>query len=349
MISGLLNKFNTLRKEKLFNAPLYKSQQEFAFIGMGMHSLSNLYPILHHFGVKLKYICTKSSTPPHQMSAQFPGCRFIHDIQVILNDKNIAGVFVCTKAGVHFELLSQLFKADKAVFVEKPPCNNLEQLYQLIQLSPQTICKVGLQRRYWPANKHVIRKVKKARSYLYKFHFGPYLAGDPFTELFIHGLDYCNFLFGAYTLQSFSSNKDNEGITIQLHITHQRNISGLIELSTHFSWNMSEDVMQVNCSSESLTVQYPVLVEGIQKPGRILNIPTERLLQQPVVRKTYFSAGGLLIPAIDMNTLQLQGFYHELEAFIQLVEGMPNTGKLVKNDLPGLVSVYKLIDEIRRA
>jgi virulence factor len=348
MISGLLSKFNTLRKEKLFNAPLYRSQQEYAFIGVGMHSLSNLYPLLQHFGVKLKYICTKNSTPPLQMAAQFPGCRFIHDIDVILNDNNIAGVFLCTNAAAHFELLSQLLKAGKAIFVEKPPCDNLTQLHQLIQLSPQAICKVGLQRRYWPANKYVARKGKGVRSYLYTFHLGPLVQGDPFTELFIHPLDYCNFLFGPYTLKSFSSNKDNKGISIQLHVTHELNVSGLIELSTHFSWNMPEDILQINGANEALTVQYPILVEGIQKPGRILNIPTERVLQQPVVRKTYFSAGNLLIPAIDMNTLQLQGFYHELEAFIQLVEGMPGAGKLVRNDLPGLVSVYKVIEEIRR-
>lgn len=348
MISGLLNKFNALRKEKLFNVPLYKTRQEYAFIGVGMHSLSSLYPILHHFGVKLKYICTKSSSPHQQMASQFPGCRFTHDINDILNDKTIAGVFLCTNAGAHFDLLTQLLKAGKNIFVEKPPCYSLEQLHQLININTGAICKVGLQRRYWPANKYVVKRAQKARNYLYRFHLGPLVQGDPFTELFIHALDYCHYLFGRYTVQSFSTNKDNQGLTVQLHVQHENSISGLIELSTHYSWNAPEDVLQINSSDESLMVQYPLLVEGTQKPKRILNIPTERLLQQPTTRKTYFTTGNFLVPAIDLNTLAIQGFYHELETFIQLAEGMPAAGKVVRNDLPGLTSLYQVIEQIRK-
>ncbi|WP_315816834.1 hypothetical protein [Paraflavitalea speifideaquila] len=78
-----------------------------------------------------------------------------------------------------------------------------------------------------------------------------------------------------------------------------------------------------------------------------MNIPIERLLQQPIVRKTYFTTGNLLTPVAELNTLVLQGFYHEMEAFIQLTEGMPHTDKLVKNDLPGLRPCYNIIEQIR--
>jgi virulence factor len=348
MISALLNKFNTLRKEKLFNTPLYKAQQGYAFIGVGMHSLTNLYPILRHFGIRLHYICTKNSSWNKEMASLFPGCHFTNNVSDILQDPAVTGVFLCTKAEAHFGLLTQLLNSGKPVFVEKPPCYSLEQLEQLTKLNPQGICKVGLQRRYWPANKHLVKKVPKVKSYIYRFHFGSYLQGDPFTELFIHALDYCDHLFGNYTLQSFSKNKDNNGLTVQLHVRHQGNISGLIELSTHFSWNAPTDILEINSSDEALTVQYPILVEGLQKPKRIMNIPTERLLQQPIVRKTYFTTGNLLTPVAELNTLVLQGFYHEMEAFIQLTEGMPNANKLVKNDLPGLKPIFNIIEEIRK-
>ncbi len=198
------------------------------------------------------------------MGSLFPGCHFTNDINAILNDPTVAGVFLCTKAEAHFSLLTQLLKSGKPIFVEKPPCHNLEQLEQLININPKGICKIGLQRRYWPANKYVIKRVSQVKSYIYRFHFGSYLQGDPFTELFIHALDYCDHLFGNYTLQSFSKNKDNNGLTVQLHVLHQGNISGLIELSTHFSWNAPTDVLEINSSEEALTVQYQSWLKGFK-------------------------------------------------------------------------------------
>jgi virulence factor len=346
MLQPLITRFNNLRKQKYFNQSLFKSTKQYACIGVGMHSLANIYPILHHFEINVKYICTQSSVWDSQMHKFFSTAQFVHSIEEIINDKEIEGVFVCTTPSAHFGILKKLFSAGKKVFVEKPPCQHLSELKELIEINSGTICKVGLQRRYWPGNKHLLKRLASAKSYQYSFHFGKYIQGNIFTDLFIHALDYCSFLFGNYKILSSSKHSDDTGMTVQLHVLHSNGISGLIELSTQFSWNSPSDSIAINCQNESITVQYPLKIKGDQKPKNFLNIPTERLFNQPLVTKEYFSAANLIVPAPELNTLVLQGFYNEVKTFIEIVE-RSSSKNMVQNDLFGMISTFEIIEKLQ--
>jgi virulence factor len=341
MLNALLKRFNQHRKEKYFQNPLFHAQKDYAFVGFGIHSMTSLYPILRHYNIRLKYICTKSADWKQQLSPLFPGCIFTHDLNPILTDSSVAGVFVCAAPEVHNEILTRLLSAGKSVFVEKPPCQTLAQLRELQQINPTAICKIGLQRRHWPGNKPILKKCKNAANYIYQFQTGPYPQGDPFTELFIHPLDYSRFLFGPAQLQSFSKNKDDKGITLQLHLTHPGGISGLLHLSTHYTWNPPLESLTVNTKDESLTIQYPLSVTGKQMPFRILNTPAERLMRQTIATREYFSGLPTLVPALETNTLFAQGFLAEIEDFVTLVEN-PGGIKSEVNDLASLINVYEL-------
>ncbi len=346
MPDALFAKLNQIRKKKYFDS-LINPQKKYACIGVGMHSLTNLYPLIRHFGIDLKYICTQKSSWDKKMNIFFPGCHFTNSITAITNDREVEAVFVCASASSHYDILTQLFKSNKKIFVEKPPCANLAELENLVNLSKGTICKVGLQRKYWPGNHVISKRIRSAKTYTYQFHFGPYIQGDPFTELFIHALHYCVFLFGECKLNSFSNKKDHKGITVQLHVTHHNGISGLLELSTHFSWNSPTDNITINCDQELLHIQYPALVKGEQKPKRVFNLPTERLLNEPVVTKEYYSIHNLIMPVMELNTLVVQGFYDEIRAFIKLAES--DVSGRAENDLPELLAVYKIIEELKRS
>ena len=89
---------------------------------------------------------------------------------------------------------------------------------------------------------------------------------------------------------------------------------------------------------------YPKSVRGFQKPTRVLNIPTERFLQQPEITKDYFNTGNNVLPIRDLNTLVVQGFYNEVEVFIALVENADR--HVIKNDLPGLLPLYRMLHQI---
>jgi len=344
MAHALFTKLNQIRKKKYFDS-LFKPRKKYAFIGVGIHSLTNLYPLLHYFGVDLKYICTEKSSW-EKMNYFFPASRLIHSLKDITADEEIEGVFVSASPQSHYNILIELFKSGKKVFVEKPPCSNLSELSNLVNLSKNNVCKVGLQRKYWPGNELVHKNIQSAKTYIYQFHFGPYLHGDPFTELFIHALHYCIHLFGEYAISSFSHKKNNKSITTQIHVEHKKGISGLIELSTDFSWTAPTDHLSVNCEGEILEIGYPAFVKGYPKPRRLFNIPAERLLHQPVLSKEYFSIQNLIIPAVELNTLMLQGFYNEINTFIKITENKISDQPI--NDLPELIEVYRVIEELKK-
>jgi len=344
MLEILFKKYNRYRKEKYFQSPLFETKKKYACIGIGLHSLTNIYPVLRHFNIQVKYICTKSTNWSKEVTRLFPGCIFTHDITAILNDTGIEAVFVCAAPGAHYSLVNALLKAGKKVFVEKPPCGSLAELNTLVSINKHCVCKAGLQRRYWAGNKYLLKQTTKTRSYIYQFYFGPYPQGNVFNELFIHAIDYSIFLFGDFNILSNTFQKDKQGITMQLHVKHSNGIAGMIELSSHYSWNDPVEKMSIQCADELLTVKYPLQVTGQQKPKRVLDIPVERLYQKPVITKNYFSVSNLIIPAFELNTLVLQGFYKELETFIQIVESGNNTSD--GNDLTGLLPVYKILDEL---
>jgi virulence factor len=349
MLNALLKKFNHHRKEKYFQNPLFHAQKAYAFVGFGIHSMTTLYPILRHYNIRLKYICTQATDWSKQLSPLFPGCNFTHDLGTITRDTSVAGVFVCTAPEAHYSILTELLTAGKSVFVEKPPCQTLPELRELHRINPAAICKIGLQRRHWPGNLTVLKKCSRAKNYLYQFQTGPFPQGDPFTELFIHPLDYARFLFGDPRLQSFSKQQDDKGITLQLHLRHPGGCSGLLHLSTHYTWNPPLETLTVNLPDESLTLQYPTSVTGKQMPFRVMNIPAERLMNRPLNAKEYWSGVPTLTPSLETNTLDTQGFLSEIEDFVARAENSgarnpdsrtPNPAG--NNDLASLFSVYEL-------
>jgi virulence factor len=356
MLNALLKRYNHFRKEKYFQAPLFHARKKYAFVGFGIHSMTVFYSLLRYFNVPLKYICTKSTDWKEKLSPLFPGCTFTHDLDAIINDPEIAGVFVCTSPEAHYDILTKLLKAGKPVFVEKPPCQTLIQLHDLHRIDPSAICIVGLQRRYWPGNDRIIKKCRSVRNYIYQFQTGPLAEGDPITELFIHPLDYARFLFGDPKSMSVSKHQDDKGITFQLHLKHSNGCSGLVHLSTHSSWNPPLECLTFNTNNETFTLQYPASVTGKKLPFRPMNIPTERLMNQSPTLKEYYNGAPTLTPALETNTLHVQGFLSEIERFVTLVEATPAAGSVTTrtregqddaNDLPSLFSIYELFEALR--
>ncbi|HET6255532.1 MAG TPA: Gfo/Idh/MocA family oxidoreductase [Puia sp.] len=347
MLDALLKKYNRRRVQQYFQSPLFHTRRQYAFVGVGMHSLNNYYPLLRYFNIPLKYICTRQSDWNSQLSPLFPAAVFTHDITQILNDPAVAGILVCADPDEHYALAGSVLGSGKALFIEKPPCRRLDQLRHLIAEHPDALCKVGLQRRYWPANDAVKKKCSRAISYIYRFQTGSYPQGDPLTELFIHPLDYCHYLFGECRLQSLSVRRDNAGLTAQLHLEHANDLSGLIELSTRYTWNDPIEQLSVNTDAESLLIEYPGSVRGNPKPARVLHLPTERLFRRPKVTRGYYNGGPSLIPAMEYQTLITQGFFAAIESFVNLVE--EKDSRETRSDLPSLIPTYELLEKISKA
>src|SRR6202035_2024412 len=119
----------------------------------------------------------RESSAGDHIRNHFPGTSFIHDLEIILNDPEVEGVFVSTNPETHAQILTSLLIAGKKIFIEKPPCSNGQELQKIIGVKPDAVVKVGLQRRYWPGNRQLLKIKEKARSYIYRFYFGPYPQG----------------------------------------------------------------------------------------------------------------------------------------------------------------------------
>ena len=72
MIQQLINRYKRMRTERYLNET---NQCQYAFVGMGQHSLTNLYPVLHYLQVPLKYICVTSERKARLIERKFKGTK----------------------------------------------------------------------------------------------------------------------------------------------------------------------------------------------------------------------------------------------------------------------------------
>ena len=148
-------------------------QYQYAFIGIGQHSLTNLYPVLHYLGVPLKYICVTSEHKARLIERKFPGGNSTTSRDEMLNDETIKGVFVSASPSAHFSIALQVLKSGKSLFIEKPPCQSLEELDQLIDLQRlygSHVAMAGLQKRYAPAVQLLKKRLNKERLINYPWY-----------------------------------------------------------------------------------------------------------------------------------------------------------------------------------
>ena len=84
--------------------------------------MDNLYPVLDYLHVPLKYICCRSKEKARLIERKYSGITVTTDLDDILSDDSVRGVFVSASPSAHFGIASEVLKANKALFVEKPPC-----------------------------------------------------------------------------------------------------------------------------------------------------------------------------------------------------------------------------------
>ena len=169
-------------------------QYLYAFVGMGQHSLTNLYPVLHYLGVPLKYICVTSEKKAQLIERKFAGVKATTSLDDILNDEAIKGVFVSASPSAHFSIASRVLQSGKSLFIEKPPCQTLAELDVLINLQhlyASPVVMVGLQKHYAPSIQLLRKRLRHERLISYDLHYltGSYPEGNALLDLYIHPLD----------------------------------------------------------------------------------------------------------------------------------------------------------------
>jgi len=298
-------------------------QYQYAFVGMGQHSLTNLYPVLHYLGVPLKYICVTSERKAKLIEEKYR-IKATTSLDEILNDEAIKGIFVSASPSAHFSIASQVLQSGKSLFIEKPPCQTLEELDTLIALQQQhgsPVAMVGLQKRYAPAIQLLKKRLNKEHLINYNLHYltGAYPEGDALLDLYIHPLDLVCFLFGQPEILACRQGT-NDSYILMLQHPH---IVGTLELSTSYTWTAAEESLKVCTHSGVYNLSQMEKLTFTPTSTTILGIPTEKLRPLHVTKEFLFQRNNFT-PILENNQIHSQGYFNEITTFIDTVEGQGN-------------------------
>lgn len=317
MIQQLIDRYKRLRTER-FLAQTY--QCSYAFVGMGQHSLNNLYPMLHYLGVPLKYICVTSERKARLIERKFPYVKATTSLDDILTDETVKGVFVSASPAAHFSIALRVLESGKSLFIEKPPCQSLQELDALIdkqRLYGSPVAMVGLQKRYAPAVQILWKRLRNEHLVSYDLHYltGNYPEGNALLDLYIHPLDLVTYLFSKPEIIACQQVAPASYILMLSH----PHIVGTLELSTAYTWTSAEESLKVCTSKGIYRLSQMEELTFEPKPSTIFGIPYEKIHNQ---NKTveYLYARNNFTPTLLNNQIYLQGYYSEILSFITSVE-----------------------------
>lgn len=340
LINSGIQRWRSQRNRKMLQSP-YSAQ--YAFVGIGSHALQTLYPILQYLGIRLKYICCKSSDKLELIEQGF-GVTATTSLDTILNDSEVKGVFVCTSPQSHYDICTRVIESGKYLFVEKPPCQTLDQLELLIAADRKQIVMVGMQKRYSPLIRTLKKQLWKNKpiNYIMSYHTGVYPEGNPFTDLFIHSVDLALYIFGNAELKSVQQIDRNGTTTIQGLLSHET-AKGYIELSTAYSWTNPKETLYVNTQAGEYRLEQMERLCHYPHPKRIAGIPLEKLglftnTEQTLIERNNFN------PLVGNNQLYTQGFLSEIKAFADMVEF---SGENI-SPLLSMATTYKLLSSLKQ-
>lgn len=340
LIDRSIQRWRSQRNRKMLQSP-YSAQ--YAFVGIGSHALQNLYPVLQYLGIRLKYICCKSPDKLALIERRF-GVTATTSLDTILNDSEVEGVFLCTSPQSHYDICTSVIEAGKYLFVEKPPCQTLDQLELLTAADKKQIVMVGMQKRYspliWALKKQLVKK--EPINYTMSYHTGAYPEGNPFTDLFIHPVDLVQYLFGNAELKSVQQIDRNGTTTIQGLLSHET-AKGYIELSTAYSWTNPKETLYVNTQAGEYRLEQMERLCHYPHPKRIAGMPLEKLglftnTEQTLIERNNFN------PLVGNNQLYTQGFLSEIKAFADMVEF---SGENI-SPLSSMATTYKLLSSLKQ-
>jgi predicted dehydrogenase len=220
------------------------------FIGAGSYAQGHLLPnFVKNNDVSLKGLMTKTGTSSRSAAERFGfGFCTTNEKDIIEND-DINMVFMATRHDSHANYVMDGLKAGKHVFVEKPLCLKVQQLYEITELFAQrskrkiqTLLMVGYNRRFSP----LIQKVKKelgerSMAITYRVNAGAIpkeswiqdeeLGGGRIIGEVCHFVDTLTFLSGSLPVSVYATamaDPSNLTDTINVTLTYQNGSIGTI-------------------------------------------------------------------------------------------------------------------------
>lgn len=100
-------------------------------IGAGYWAKNMLRVVDAHPGTQLLHVCDVDEAARSAVARAHPGVHTTADVQEVLTDPDVSGVYVATPPATHADLALQALRADKHVLVEKPLATSADEALQL--------------------------------------------------------------------------------------------------------------------------------------------------------------------------------------------------------------------------
>lgn len=342
MINGIIERYKSLRNRSQLRQ-CYEGR--YAFVGIGNHSINNLYPVLDYLRVPLKYICCKSPGKLPLIERKWDGVRATASLDDVLSDEEVKGVFVSASPAAHFNIARRVLTSGKSLFIEKPPCMTMAELRQLTaqeQESASPVVMVGMQKRHAPAIRILANRLKKETLLTYSMRYltGAYPEGNALTDLFIHPLDLACHLFGGAEIRGCEHVERKGRQTILLILGHKR-ITGIMELSTAGSWTDATESLTVNTTAGIYELNQMENLTYKPSQVQLLGIPLEKIMRRNLVTETLFSRNNF-VPTIPNNQIYTQGYFNEIKYFVDAIENNIPSSRLY--GFGSMDNTFRLLD-----
>ena len=346
-LDNIIGRYKSMRSMRELNQ-IYTRQ--YALIGIGNHCVSNLLPVMQYLQLPLKYICCTSEKKSSLISQKYKGVKGTTSLHDILYDDNISGVFVAANPHSHFRIANEVIKSGKHLFIEKPPCQNereLKSLVDAIRLYGSQHIIVGLQRRFAPATQILQKRLRREgkRHYHYRYLTGLYPEGDALLDLFIHPLDYVTFLFREAKVRAVDtvSSKDG-GQTLFLVLEHQ-DVTGMLELSTDYSWQDALEQLSISTDKGLYVLDNMERLNFTPRRSAVFGVPLEKVYRNNATAVVNLYGRNGFVPTVGNHQIVSQGFFSEIKAFADMVEGRYEADSSF--GLESVSHVYSLMAEIK--
>ena len=346
-LDNIIDRYRRIRSMRELQ---YTYTQQYALVGFGNHCANNLLPVIQYLQLPLKYICCTSEKKAELISQKYKGVKGTTSLQDILLDDTISGVFVAANPHSHFLIATEVIKAGKSLFIEKPPCEDKRELKALtdaVKLYGSQHIVVGLQRRFAPATQILQKRLRigRGRHYHYRYLTGLYPEGDALLDLFIHPLDYVTFLFGKARVKAAEEMRSKDGTqTLFLMLEHQ-GITGMLELSTDYSWQDAQEQLSISTDKGQYVLDRMERLDFSPRHSAIWGIPLEKVFQNNATVVSLYGRNGF-VPTVGNNQIVSQGFFSEIQAFADMVENRCEDNHAFC--LESVKHVYSLMAEIKK-
>ena len=346
-LDNIIDRYRRIRSMRELQ---YTYTQQYALVGFGNHCANNLLPVIQYLQLPLKYICCTSEKKAELISQKYKGVKGTNSLQDILLDDTISGVFVAANPHSHFLIATEIIKAGKSLFIEKPPCEDKRELKALtdtVKLYGSQHIVVGLQRRFAPATQILKKRLKgdSKRHYHYRYLTGLYPEGDTLLDLFIHPLDYVIFLFGEAKIKSLDIIRSRDGAQTLFLILEHQDIVGMLELSTDYSWQEAQEQLNISTDKGLYVLNKMEQLDFTPRQSTVLGIPLEKVFPNNVTTICLYGRNNF-VPTIGNNQIVSQGFFSEIKTFADMIENKHEANYAL--GLESVNHVYSLMTEIHK-